>query len=697
MVQGFQTRLHQVAPRFSGLLGGTVCLILCMFLGLPPQASYADSTLNQSNRLLHEWASFSITPTPQTEQPLAAFTVNSFDDDVDGNIGDGICATLQGVCTLRAAIQEANSSYDAAVIHLPSGTYRLSIPGRAEDKSVTGDLDITSPLTLLGSGSEATIIDGGGLDRVLDVGENAHPGTAVTIAHLTIRGGNDNGDNAPAGMRIRSYKVTLEDDIVSDNFGEGIGIDKGALILKNSVIKNNTSVGVGGIRATSSSLLIAESTISENKGAWGGIASDTWINVVNSTISGNKGSAGPGGLRLSGSATITNSTISSNVGSEGAAIWINNGNLIIINSTIVANQASGNGSDWRSGAAGGIFFKGDKGSVILTHTILAENISSTESSNCFGTLLSMGYNLIDKLDGCHFIPAETDLINTQPLLRPLQNNGGAAFTHAPLPNSPAIDGGSPRGCTYRDQTPLLRDQRNHSRPFDGNGDGIAVCDIGAVEYDGTSPAVILPTSTPFPPAVELSPQPQNIPASSEPLPTSIVSAHCKELVVNGGFESQVGWVFPQTAAPAEYAQGVAHSGKQSVRTGILSPLNNVLSYSSIWQPVAIPADAEQATLSFWIYPVNTGPIEDYHGGDLQLALLLDYPYWSVGSSPVRQTLLALRSNSRTWTRYEYDLTPYAGRTLWLYFGTYNNGWAGSWGNPMAMYVDDVSLLACSPK
>jgi hypothetical protein len=269
-----------------------------------------------------------------------------------------VCVTLRGVCTLRAAIQEANASYDTEVIHLSSGTYRLSIPGRAEDKSVTGDLDITRPVTLLGSGSAATIIDGGGLDRVLDIGENAHPGTSVTIAHLAIRNGSDNGENAPAGIRIRTYKVTLEDIIVSDNFGEGIGIDKGALILKNSIVKNNNRVGIGGIRATSSSLLISESTISENKGAWGGIASDTWINVVNSTISGNKGSAGPGGLRLSGSATITNSTISSNIGSEGAAIWINNGNLIIINSTIVANQSSGSGGDWRSGSAGGIFFKG---------------------------------------------------------------------------------------------------------------------------------------------------------------------------------------------------------------------------------------------------------------------------------------------------------------------------------------------------
>lgn len=164
--------------------------------------------------------------------------------------------------------------------------------------------------------------------------------------------------------------------------------------------------------------------------------------------------------------------------------------------------------------------------------------------------------------------------------------------------------------------------------------------------------------------------------------------------MNGGFETEEGWYFPKTVAQAAYDQSLAHRGRRSARTGILSPLNNTLSYSSVWQQVAIPPSIERATLSFWIYPVNTGPIEDYHGGDLQLALLLDYPYWSMGASPVREKLLSLRSNSRTWTYYEFDLTSYAGRTLWLYFGTYNNGWAGSWGSPMAMYVDDVSLVVC---
>ncbi len=54
------------------------------------------------------------------------------------------------------------------------------------------------------------------------------------------------------------------------------------------------------------------------------------------------------------------------------------------------------------------------------------------------------------------------------------------------------------------------------------------------------------------------------------------------------------------------------------------------------------------------------------------------------------TLVKQQSNAQTWTPYEFDLSLYAGRTFYLYFGVYNNGT----GNVTAMYVDDVSLQVC---
>lgn len=74
------------------------------------------------------------------------FTVNSTSDDVDANPGDGACATSAGLCTLRAAIMEANrSSGVGATIVLPAGTYTLTIPATPTDGEDNGDLNLTAP------------------------------------------------------------------------------------------------------------------------------------------------------------------------------------------------------------------------------------------------------------------------------------------------------------------------------------------------------------------------------------------------------------------------------------------------------------------------------------------------------------------------------------------------------------------------
>src|SRR4029077_287412 len=59
-----------------------------------------------------------------------------------------------------------------------------------------------------------------------------------------------------------------------------------------------------------------------------------------------------------------------------------------------------------------------------------------------GTVTSHGYNLSSD-DGGGVLNGPGDQINTNPVLGPLQNNGGPTFTHELLPGSPAIDAGDP--------------------------------------------------------------------------------------------------------------------------------------------------------------------------------------------------------------------------------------------------------------
>ena len=71
-------------------------------------------------------------------------------------------------------------------------------------------------------------------------------------------------------------------------------------------------------------------------------------------------------------------------------------------------------------------------------------------------------------------------------------------------------------------------------------------------------------------------------------------------------------------------------------------------------------------------------------GDVQYVLVLDSNF------NIINTLIWQISDSRTWSEYQFNLAPYAGRTIWLHFGTYNDGLDGI----SSMFVDDVSLDIC---
>ena len=108
--------------------------------------------------------------------------------------------------------------------------------------------------------------------------------------------------------------------------------------------------------------------------------------------------------------------------------------------------------------------------VSLVNTILAYN----QENNCssFSPPTSLGHNLAD--DATCGLTQSGDQEGEDPLLGPLADNGGFVQTHALRPGSPAIDAGDDGQCP-------TTDARGVARPHDGDGDGLAVCDIGAVE------------------------------------------------------------------------------------------------------------------------------------------------------------------------------------------------------------------------
>ena len=122
-------------------------------------------------------------------------------------------------------------------------------------------------------------------------------------------------------------------------------------------------------------------------------------------------------------------------------------------------------------------------------TILAGNFETQRVGNffvattgeCDGTIISSGNNLMENYDTSHCTVIGNPLL-ADPKLSPLQNNGGPTQTHALLTGSPAIDGENSTGCRDQLSALLLTDQRGAERHLDGDGNGSARCDIGAVEF-----------------------------------------------------------------------------------------------------------------------------------------------------------------------------------------------------------------------
>ncbi len=178
---------------------------------------------------------------------------------------------------------------------------------------------------------------------------------------------------------------------------------------------------------------------------------------------------------------------------------------------------------------------------------------------------------------------------------------------------------------------------------------------------------------------------------------------CSQAIVNGGFETMdSSWLLPLTPRPAGYSDVKYNDGAWSMRTGISDPeMANEESFSSALQRVTIPAEATEAILTFYLNPQSTEAktmlipesiaavlspeARAMEYGDAQWVLVLNQR----GEQLAR--LVSMRSDAQSWLPYEFDLLPYKGHTILLYFGSYNNGSNGR----TAMYVDDVSLEVCS--
>lgn len=379
----------------------------------------------------------------------ATISVNTFFDPVSPG---------PGVCSFRSALQAANTNQAVAgcaagsaagsdLIVLPMGTFTLT---------QLVEQEITSTVTISGAGDGRTIFTSPNAIRWLLVSGAARVG----IQGVTVQGFNYSTAGSGIWVESTSSSVTVTDSsFIGNNASPGTIWNAGTVVLNRVTIKGNHSDGAGG----------------------GAIytASTGRVTLQNSTLSDNSAAIDGGGLLSNGVVTITNSTISGNSsGGVGGGIAVYSGTVKVQNSTIYANHADVGLFENPPTGAGGVDVA--SGAVFAFYqTIIAGNYYNQGNAffgpdECHGTLTSQHYNWIG-VPNCIVNAVSPPDKTGDPKLGPLSNNGGPTWTHNPGSDSGVIDAGDP-GCL------VTSDQRGVSRPIDGNRNGTATCDMGAVEY-----------------------------------------------------------------------------------------------------------------------------------------------------------------------------------------------------------------------
>jgi hypothetical protein len=377
-----------------------------------------------------------------------------------------------GPGSLRQAILDANGSPGTDLIEFAPGTYGTIRLG-------SGELLVTDCLTIHGPGAAQVAVDGYGISRLFHIA----PGVFARISGLTITNGHASGSELSGGGILNQQgNLTLSDCVVSGNSaapsqgGGGICNSSGTLALFNCAVRGNSATnGEGGGIQSYGTLSVANTTIADNSAGYGGgISAGLTFSLIKSTVSGNSAAYG-GGIYSYATLNVADSTFSDNLAGSGGGIFNQGNSLSVASSTFSGNSAAYGASINSSGGPG------YPAALQIGNSILQAGTSGANLTNSSGTVTSRGYNLSSD-DGGGFLTATGDLTNANPMLGPLQDNGGPTVTHALLAGSPAIDHGK------LDTIPALAsntDQRGSPRPCDNaaipNAAGIDGTDIGAFE------------------------------------------------------------------------------------------------------------------------------------------------------------------------------------------------------------------------
>lgn len=418
-----------------------------------------------------------------------------------------LAAVLLGSAPAQAQVFTVTSGGDTA---MAPGTLRtlvdgagngdtVVVPAAVSPISLNSEIVIKKSITIAGAGAGAVSIHAGANDRVFEISDDTVSHPSVTISGVTITGGNA-GSMGGGGVEVDPLEsLTLSEVVLTGNSttlgwkGGGVVNNAGTLLIERSTISGNTSGADGGgveaesISSDNPTTTITDSLVSGNSTPMGrdggGVANiGGALRIERSTISGNTTLGNGGGVATEtagvgsdGRMSLIDSTVAGNMGpavgrvGAGVYILIQPGHPVsLVNDTIVGNTAA-------SGPGG---LEGENVPPSVINTIVSGNSGEAGKENCEFLVgmdtpfISGGHNLEDR-NTCQF-KGPGDLTNVDPLLGPLQDNGGPTPTRAPTPSSPAIGAADPTKCPATDQRGVPYFPPNP-------------CDIGSVDLARAAP------------------------------------------------------------------------------------------------------------------------------------------------------------------------------------------------------------------
>ena len=400
-----------------------------------------------------------------------------------GDAGSGVCGAI---CTLRDAI--ASAAPNDTIVFASTLTYPAAITLAGQELLVYKNLQILGP----GAGSLA--IDGNQQSRILEIAANA----TVSVSGVAMNNGTVSGANGGFGSSAPNG---------GDAYGGGVLVNAGSsLQLIACRLNGNQALGEiggstsgttrqgkggnahGGAIYSAGTLSMKDCSVAGSF-AYGGPAGGPPFGSSN----GSGGSATGGAIEATGLTEITDSQFLSNyaqgspgrsaiggaVGGDGGsalggALAFSGFSVLSFVSSLGGSVLAGSAGQGGGGGASGTAAGAD---VYSTATVLSRNTVLTSTSGAktcsVATLVAQGANF-DADSSCPNFTLHGDA------KWQVVTSGDYTFAF-PLWGSPLID--TAADCKDAFGATLTTDVRGGVRPLDGNADGVAACDLGAVESD----------------------------------------------------------------------------------------------------------------------------------------------------------------------------------------------------------------------